>query len=504
MKIDPEIETELKLLGEAHILLDKFAQKIWPGWNGYKTLDFTLIFPNRVVVMVTQNEKLPQRFKILPGKAVDGKTVYIDRTKELPGRIGSAMSIHGHGDIEGVTAVLMSPLEPIGEKPESKPAPEENSLEDLAEYMRLTRMLIYVHEAYHSLQAKLMVECQKAGLMKRQGEMDQDFDANLEYSVYADIEGKALLKAFKEKDKIKALEYFKDSWVAREIKQKAMPSGASAADTIRTRNEGTATYANLKMPLVIKGTGYRSQAAKDDKTISGAFKHIDEYIEREAISTLEATASRTLEVSQRLYIYGAFQCFLLDRFLPQWKKGFFENDRTLDEVIAEFLKLSKEDKQKITERLKTDFAFNEIRAKHSRVIKDRDDTVQLVMNRKGKKYLIDLKQAQRGFEINPRKQENVVLYKGEQFFPHGLTRFVFGSLNLVSEDTPMRLSFSPHHLEWVDAEAKEGEKGYELKYGEKVEDLYKNVTLTTKGFTMTAKAIKIVEDAETVKISIID
>jgi len=68
----------------------------------------------------------------------------------------------------------------------------------------------------------------------------------------------------------------------------------------------------------------------------------------------------------------------------------------------------------------------------------------------------------------------------------------------------MRLSLYRNTLEWVDTEAKEGEKGYELKYDEKAEDLYKNVTLTTKGFTMTAKAVKIVEEAGTVKISIID
>jgi len=126
------------------------------------------------------------------------------------------------------------------------------------------------------------------------------------------------------------------------------------------------------------------------------------------------------------------------------------------------------------------------------------------MNRKGKTYLIDLKQAQRGFEINPRNQEHVVMYKGDELFPHGLVKLIYGSLNLVSQDTPMRLSLYRNTLEWVDTEAKEGEKGYELKYDEKAEDLYKNVTLTTKGFTMTAKAVKIVEEAGTVKISIID
>ena len=258
------------------------------------------------------------------------------------------------------------------------------------------------------------------------------------------------------------------------------------------------------MAILVKETGYQREVPKDNQAISGGFEYIDDYIKKEGISRLADMAGETLEVSQRPYLYGAFQCFLLDRFFPRWKKELFEKDRTLDEVIAEFLQLSAEDQSRITGRLKTDVAFDEIWAKHSRVIKDRDDTVQLIMNRKGKKYLIDLKQAQRGFEINPRNLEHVVLYKGDEFFPHGLVKLIYGSLILESQDTPMRLSFSPHALEWVDTEAKAGEKGYELKYGEKVEDLYRNITLTTRGFTMTAKAIKIVGEADTVIISIID
>ena len=247
--IDPAIEMELKLLKIVHILLDKFAEKIWPAWVGYKTLDFTFYFPNRGVVVVTQNERLPKRFKILPGETMNEKAVYIDRTKELAGRIGPSMSINGHGDISGVTSILMSPLETAA-KPESKPSPEEKPLKSLDESMRLTRMMIYVHEAYHSLQAKLLIEAQKAGLMKSGGRTSTDFDGNLEYSVYADIEGKALLRAYQEKDKIKALESFKDSWAAREIKHKAMPPGAAEADARTTQAEGTATYANLKMAML--------------------------------------------------------------------------------------------------------------------------------------------------------------------------------------------------------------------------------------------------------------
>ena len=72
--------------------------------------------------------------------------------------------------------------------------------------------------------------------MKRQGDEkeDQDFSVNPEYSTYSNIEGLALLKALQEKDKKKALEYFKDYSLARETKHKFMTPGAIAFETNTT------------------------------------------------------------------------------------------------------------------------------------------------------------------------------------------------------------------------------------------------------------------------------
>lgn len=501
--MDPAIEMELKILAEAHHLLDMFADKIWPGWEGYKALDFTLRFPNLDYVVVTRNERLPRRFKILPGRVMEGKEVYIDRTKEMPGRIDPGMSIGGHGDITGVTASLSSRLtmapSPGGE---SKPI-SDGSSENLDVKMRLTRMLIYVHEAFHSLQANLLLIAQKGGFVKPMGKMT-DYDAQLDFSVYADIEGTALLRAYREKDPAKALEYFKDAFTARKLKQGVLPEGAAAMEVRRTASEGTSTYSELKMAALMIESGYPGESAERDPDVMAALRTADTFLESNGTSRLEQMASQTLDVDQRFYLYGAFQCLLLDRFLPEWKKEFFENNRTLDEVIDGFLKLSAEDQSRISQRWESSYDLKGIREKHGRVIKDRDETVRLVTDRKGKKYLIDLKRAQRGVEINPRNLDHVILYKGDQYFPHGLTKFVYGGLTLVSQDTPMKLSYASRALEWVDIEAKSGEKGYELKYGGKDVDIYKDVILTTKGFTLTAKAMKIAEDADTITISIID
>ena len=122
-----------------------------------------------------------------------------------------------------------------------------------------------------------------------------------------------------------------------------------------------------------------------------------------------------------------------------------------------------------------------------------------ILSRKGKTYRIDVTQAGESFDVNPR---DLILKDKAQFYPHGLIHVYFGSLKLTSKETPMR--FADWVLEWIDTEAKPGEKGYELKYDSLEGDLYKGVTLMTSGFSMTAKAVKIKESADTVEISVVD
>lgn len=499
-QIDPAIDTELKLILEAHSLLDVFAERIWPKWNNYKSLEFFVTFPNRDVLVLTQKEKMPHDYLVLSVHNKYGKKVYLNRTKERSGRIGLPLSIQGHSGIGWVNATLIGPINtnyPIMLK---KPMSMTKLVESGKGMMLLYRLLTYVHEAFHCLQAQLRIDGEKTrARMNCWRDMNKEFDSNLEYSVFAEIEGCALLSAFHESNNSKALEYLKDSLVAREIRQRAMTPGAVVADIYRTRDEGTATYANIRLAMLLKDAGYQNRVSKDDNSCFLAFEHLDEYLKKEIASCQKEFISGTLDTTRNIYIHGALQCFLLDRLFPDWKTGLFENDRSLDKVISGFLNLTEGEKQRIEIRLKTDFTFNNIRAKHAKAIQKRNGTIQSIMKREGKKYMIDLRQAQREVDISPRQY---IHYEKQQLYPLGLSRFFYGSLKLVSQDTPMRL-FN-QYLEWVDTEAKPGKKSYNLRYEEKVGDLYKNVTLTTRGFSMTAAGIRIVDRRNTVMIFVID
>ena len=69
------------------------------------------MFPNWTKLAVTLKDRLPQDFRLLPSPPIFGKKIYVDRTKEIPGRIGSGISVGAHGDFSGITASLSAPLE---------------------------------------------------------------------------------------------------------------------------------------------------------------------------------------------------------------------------------------------------------------------------------------------------------------------------------------------------------------------------------------------------------
>jgi hypothetical protein len=134
--------------------------------------------------------------------------------------------------------------------------------------------------------------------------------------------------------------------------------------------------------------------------------------------------------------------------------------------------------------------------------KTEEEIIAEIKNRKGKLFQIDVTGAGEGFDIYPRGTDLILRPNRVQFYPHGLIHIYFGSLKLTSNETPMW--FHDWIIEWVDTEAKPGEKGYELKFESQEGDLFKGVTFTTAGFSFTVKAIKIEDKGDKVLISVKD
>ena len=54
----------------------------------------------------------------------------------------------------------------------------------------------------------------------------------------------------------------------------------------------------------------------------------------------------TQDDQRKYYFYGAYQCFLLDRFSPGWKRGFLEKGKDLDVMMADLLRLTSAEKER--------------------------------------------------------------------------------------------------------------------------------------------------------------
>jgi hypothetical protein len=495
--LDPAITRELALLREAHNVMRTYAARIWPGWTAHDGLEFFVTFPNRTVLILSGRSRVPQAFESLPIPAIGSKRAYIDTSRVLPGAILGITGMSGRADYEGVSATLLGPVAGVGTTAGAKPPAGPSTSIGSGD---LTRLLTYVHEAFHCLQADYQVQAEKAGRRKNRGRAVPFFEPTTDYAVYAEIEGETLVKASKANDRTAALEHLKDSLVARELKQKATPDGAVVTDVVRTHAEGTATYANIRTAMLMKENARPGGAAADGAILDAAYLELQAYLESNTSERMTRAKDSAQATDDRYYIYGAYQAMVLDRVFPDWKAGVFENDQTLDDVLAERLALTASDRDAAMARFARLYRIDEVRTRHAAVFKARQDAIASVKSRQGRAFRVDLRQAQRNVDIRPRP--GAIITPAEQVYPHGLDGLTYGSLRLVSKDTPMTLR-GPL-LEWVDTEPVSGEKGFELKYNTQEGDLFRGVTVTTKGFTFTAKAIRVVDDGKVVTFFVVD
>jgi hypothetical protein len=524
-KLGPYLEIELKRVEETYRLMDKYAQEIWPGWNNYMNIEFRVQYPNLVFLLIGPRERVPEGYELVPGRTLRGKQIYLNRKEELPIKIQPPLTGGGGG---GLTIRIMLS--------ENKITPEQEA-EAIAKNLKEPNpafqppasseheMLLYVHEFFHGYQTqaiKSMREMEekirkarddkekakkpeepkvdKAKKPEPRGER-REFQVNPEYSTYSSIEGLALLNAFQEKDKKKALEAFKDYSVAREIKHKKhMPDWAAQEEVRTTVMEGTASYSDAKMAMLVRDKKYRPKMTSNDDPFFFGFKYAGGYVREKTVDSIKGIPENTLDTLGKCYTYGLFQCLLLDRFFPGWKKEFFENDRNLDEVTAGNLKLTEQEKAAIAARFKEKYKYDELYAKHAAVIKNRDEVKELVTSRKGRTYIIDLQKTRE--LIIPEGRGRFVVVGVTGYFLNGIKEYRLGDIVLTTWNTPVHKPFL-YTIEWTDTEDRGEEKAYTFDFEKQEGDVYKNVVFTTPGFTLKAPEVQIQEDKDKNELRIV-
>ncbi len=484
-RLEPYLEIELLRLEETYRVMDKFARKIWPGWKNYPEIEFGVQYPNLVFLLVNPRGKVPEGYEVVPGRTVRGRPVYLNRKEELPVKVEPPLTGGGGG---GLSIHIW--LQGIKFTEEQQKAEAEARAKNDPSYQPAgssdNEILLYVHEFFHGFQRRAMKES-KGGAQE-----DRNFASNAEYATYSNVEGLALLAAFKEKDRKKALEDLQDYSVARELKHKFMTPGAIAFETNTTVSEGTASYSDAKMAMLIRDKKYKPAMTRKDDPYFFGFKYANAYAYEKTVAAAEHIMGVTLNTLGKCYTYGLLQCLLLDRLFPGWKAGFFETGKNLDEVTAARLHLTDPEKAAVAARFKTKYKYDELYAKHAGVIKERDDAKALIMARKGRRYVIDLQKTKE--IIVPEGRGKFVTIGVEGLYLHGINDFALGDVLLTTADTPIHKPFL-WTIEWVDTDAKPGEKGYDLTFEKKDGETYRNVVFQTAGFTLKAPEVEIKEDA---------
>ena len=357
---EPYIEAELLRLEETYRILDRYSGVLWPGWRDYADIPVQVDFPNGVILLVTPQAVRQPGFKRLEGRNILGKAIYINTenrttTEARPplfaqrARGGTRLQLEmAQPDLPLPEAERSAALEALM-KDEARPdAPFDLAPRGDSD----SHILMYVHEHFHGHQARV----QRRGLGD---EGLRGYKVKVEYPDWSRVEGLALRRAYLEVDDAASREWLKDFVAARALKRGKIPSAAAAAESHVADVEGTASYVSLKTAFLLKDSEDKPGIDRRKDPFFYDFAYVDGYIENIMRKGMDFACSLPQDQRSKYYLYGAYQCFLLDRFSPDWKRGFLEKGKDLDIMMADLFRLTPAEIGEIARRLPTRYGADE-------------------------------------------------------------------------------------------------------------------------------------------------
>jgi len=486
-KLEDIYMIELGRLEETWNILDQGAENVWNGWKGYEEVPFIFNYPNGVRLLVGYPEK-PEGFEEVTGLTVRDKKVFIDRREEIPLKLEPPLL--GGGGVRSfgpkrIRSVYLTIRQRKDDSEESKTEKGNIQLELASE----NQILINIHELFHVFQ--------RTFYRPRFGNFRYNPDLN--YALYSDLEGKALEKAYLEKDDDKTRDYLKDFIIAREQKRKTVDEYNRNAESADGFMEGTAVYSEFMTLLTMKKK-YDSVLNNDKDPYFYSFENIDYYLNR-YLKSLKENQSKTFSPRGKCYYYGCFQALLLTRLYPDWIDKIVKEQKFMDEIISEQLDITEEEMKNIKERFKTRYYYDSIYKKHSNLINERDQVISQWKEQEGKAYIINFKKTGEYLTFKPNEGEYSagIIY----LYPKGIQDFKMENIILKTEETLIEKN-QLYFIRWIDTKTPVDENGYTIKYDKKEgENIYYNATIKTNGFSLFAPKVEIKEGKKRVKITIL-
>ena len=504
--LEPYLEIELQRLEETYAVLERFAGDVWPGWTNYLDPEFRVQFPNRVLLLVGPRAAVPDGYQLVEERTVHAKPVYINRKDELPVKVQPPLGGGGGGGLTIRIRLQPFPMRPGVTPPKDPAARGDKPFEpryDISEQ----QILVYVHEFFHGFQtvaipgrAPAPKPAAPSPASQRSGPRDPDIVVTLDYSTYSSVEALALEAAYAAPDAKQARERLSDYLVARHLKRRTMAPREIEFENQTQLSEGTARYSDTKTASLILAAGYGGNGRHEGDPAFSSWRGMRSYLDETLTGQIRYSGSSTLDTLSKYYVFGAHLCFILDRISPAWKTGFFESQKSLDQVVEETLKPTEADERRIAAGLEARYKVPAIRAKHKKVLDERDAAIALVKGRQGRRYVVDFERTREFFEILPRGKS--VRLGVEQIFVNGIGRLTLGDVLLTSLDTPMHRP-SPWTVEWVDTSAADGVQGYTLTCRERAGSVCKGAEFKTAGFTLKAPEVELADTGNQVRVTIL-
>jgi hypothetical protein len=477
------VKIELNRLDEAYQILDQFTQDVWEGWDDYMNYPFLFTFQNGLRILAGHPAP-PKEFVPYPGMKVHGLTLHVDTTNlndfevKQPLQCGGGVLTLGSFNDKPVTIVDMSFISPLSvQQDEFNAFKGENTI------------ITFIHELMHCYQPKI--------LKYQYGNLRINPDLN--FALYSDIEGQALLKAYEHSTLNESLPFLKDFCVARSLKTNDLSESEKSSNACDEFREGEAVYSEFTVLTSIK-KGFTSAISADNDPDYNHFADIESLLNN-YIGRLKSSAGNTLEIHEKTYWYGCLEALLLQRYFPGWQNE-IEKGAWLDQIIRENVNITPEDSLLTLQRYQNIYHIDSLKNKHGAVISDRDITYEMFREREGRTYILDFKPISQFLSSLVDKTVKNYQMGLIYLYPEGIKELIFDEVSVSFKPVPIEIN-QLYFLKVIDVASDKPEKPYYMKYESKDNNgFFYKVTITTPLFTLKAPKISVRENSNRVKFII--
>jgi hypothetical protein len=484
--LPPVVTNELKALEETYALLDAVAEKVWPGWTGYRDWPFLFTFENGLRVLVGHPNP-PKEFELVEGVRVGERTVAVDRTREtalpLKGPLGGGGGLGSFGmtasgsPVQVVNISLRMPRPGDLEKAATEPPTTEN------------KVLVYLHELFHGFQRRF-VTARVGNLM---------YNADTDYAVWSNVEGIALERAYAETDNAAARERVKDFLVARSLKRRSMTELQQKQESSDDVLEGTANYAMVRALEAIRAGGFQPKLTTTDDPNYHGFANVDAMIE-EYRARLKEAAARHENPKMKCYDYGCFQALMCERLFPGWQDA-VQKGKFIDAVLAAKLPIGDDERVKIEQRLRDDYPYAAVRADAAKFIDARDAAWNQLKARAGRIYIVDMKGT--GQYVSGLADTKGAYRLGlVTLFPSAYPGLKLDDVEMSRASVPS-VTDQLYYVKIVDTQPASRKQPYSVTGTKQPDGTYTNAVVTTPLFTLKAPKVRIRATGNRVKIQVL-